>query len=409
MAVLPFVEGSSTAVAKIISALLGQLTAIWSDFDGWYDDSQVAAAVADSVKAVESAQNEARRQVISFQKNVYKDMGLDFPDVRAETGDYPRFDVAPEEVWARPAENFRYLMSTGKSEESARSVVMDRIEAMADSEVQLARRDQATRIYSATKDQGEAESDEYWPDADEDVPEEYWPDLDEPDEPKKPVGESKSQKTARKRAEQAKKKLPEPKRVKAKGASRGILGYRRVLHPELADSGQSCGLCVAAATRLYRTDELLPIHRGCHCETLPVTRFNDPGLDLNQDDLARLYEAAGSTSAADLSSIRLQTFVSGELGPVLTRAGKKVAAGETRKKRELSGRDSKYSVSGSKAKDASRPRTEASPNELKVRVASLQKMVEDLKRNGDNDVRIKAAERTLKYYQNLLKTAKKAA
>lgn len=101
--------------------------------------------------------------------------------------------------------------------------------------------------------------------------------------------------------------------------------YRRVLHPEMAKSGQSCGLCVAASTRIYKVSELLPIHNLCNCEPTIIWLNKDPGDQINQDDLGVLYEEAGSTETEpgfstdkyDLKKQRYEVFDHPELGPVL--------------------------------------------------------------------------------------------
>lgn len=105
-------------------------------------------------------------------------------------------------------------------------------------------------------------------------------------------------------------------------AELGLRGYRRVLRPELSESGP-CGLCVVAADRVYRTGELMPIHGRCKCLTVPVGGELDPGWRLNRDDLDRLYKTAGSTSAKDLKRLRVSVNEHGELGPVLTVAGQR--------------------------------------------------------------------------------------
>lgn len=43
-----------------------------------------------------------------------------------------------------------------------------------------------------------------------------------------------------------------------------VTGYRRVVRPELS-AGGSCGLCVAAADRVYKRSALLPLHARCAC------------------------------------------------------------------------------------------------------------------------------------------------
>jgi hypothetical protein len=109
----------------------------------------------------------------------------------------------------------------------------------------------------------------------------------------------------------------------------GVIGYRRVIHPELNRAGAGghavCGLCIAASDRLYRTGTLLPIHEWDYCEVAPVVGKvggdGDPGHALNAEALGQLYEAAGSTSADALKRTRFTVHQHGELGPVLRRAG----------------------------------------------------------------------------------------
>lgn len=96
-----------------------------------------------------------------------------------------------------------------------------------------------------------------------------------------------------------------------------ITGYRRILQPELGGGGPPCGLCVVAADRVYRREELKPIHDRCRCAVLPITAGADPGLVLNGEDLDRLYRAAGGTSGRKLKGLRVGIGEHGELGPIL--------------------------------------------------------------------------------------------
>ncbi|WP_048890665.1 hypothetical protein [Mycobacterium heckeshornense] len=95
-----------------------------------------------------------------------------------------------------------------------------------------------------------------------------------------------------------------------------IVGYRRVIHPELSKSG-TCGMCIAASDRVYKVSELLPIHDHCHCTIAPVTEDHDPGGALNGLDLKQLYEHAGGNTVAHLKRTRYTIDEHGELGPVL--------------------------------------------------------------------------------------------
>lgn len=103
-------------------------------------------------------------------------------------------------------------------------------------------------------------------------------------------------------------------------------GYRRVLHPEDTASGP-CGLCVVAADRIYSTGDLMPLHRRCACETLPILGDLDPGMTLNLDDLRRIYRAAGGTGgdvvkdgkrhSGALKNLRVAMVQHAETGPEL--------------------------------------------------------------------------------------------
>jgi hypothetical protein len=101
-----------------------------------------------------------------------------------------------------------------------------------------------------------------------------------------------------------------------------VTGYRRIIHPELSRTG-TCGLCIAAADRIYHVADLLPIHARCKCEVAAVTSEHDPGKTLNADEIATLYRLAGgvsgpsSTAAPALKRVRFQIDEHGELGPVL--------------------------------------------------------------------------------------------
>lgn len=100
-----------------------------------------------------------------------------------------------------------------------------------------------------------------------------------------------------------------------RGGGPQIIGHRRVIHPEMSKGG-TCGMCIAASHRLYRVDELMPIHDRCECTSAAVTKDHDPADELNTSDLD-LYGDAGGNTAAHLKRTRYQIDEHGELGPVL--------------------------------------------------------------------------------------------
>jgi hypothetical protein len=99
-------------------------------------------------------------------------------------------------------------------------------------------------------------------------------------------------------------------------SAQGALGWRRILHPELSRTGP-CALCVVAADRVYKSEDLLPLHSRCCCEVLPVYQGADPGITLNGDDLAAVYAAAGGNTREQLRRVSVVLTEHGELGPVL--------------------------------------------------------------------------------------------
>lgn len=104
-------------------------------------------------------------------------------------------------------------------------------------------------------------------------------------------------------------------------------GYRRIIHPELSEGGV-CGLCLAAADRVYQVEDLMAVHERCKCTSLPIVDGEDPGLVLNRTDIAAVYKAAGSTGQQDLAKIRFKVVEHGELGPVLRLQGQNTRTAE---------------------------------------------------------------------------------
>ncbi|MFW0183779.1 hypothetical protein ACN082_09810 [Rothia sp. CCM 9417] len=178
-------------------------------------------------------------------------------------------------------------------------------------------------------------------------------------------------------------------------ASERVMGYRRLIHPELSETGV-CGLCVAAATRIYHRGDLSAIHPSCKCTIAPVTRTADPGLHLNDDDLRELYKRAGGTGKSSLSNVRLVDFVSGELGPVLTKEGTEKQYARSR-----------YEVENERAARATKPRDVPEKIEaLKWQISDLERIISE----ETLDLAKKIYERRLaRYYAQLSILEKRAA
>lgn len=251
-------EAQARGYTLVAAMLIRQLVNLWQGFDKWYDGDLVQAHSARSATIVESAQKTVRFQTLSYMKFVYQQFDdLPFPseaEIDALNDEALDRLVSPLDEWNRPAEQFRYAKSTGSSDDEALQIALDRVEALGDLDLELAMRNEASRIVRAT-----------------------------------------------------------PK----------VTGYRRVIHPELSESKQSCGLCIAASTRIYKKKELMPLHDHCNCGVMPIVGVEDPGHVFNEEDLTALYGLSGGTGRQALSRVRYKITEHGEVGPYLVEHGAK--------------------------------------------------------------------------------------
>lgn len=277
-------------MARLISRqalLTGQLTAqtvqmilrLWKPFRRWTDEDDVIAHAARSATFVQIAQQQVRARTRAYNRFVYQQMGLEFPkedDIleKLMNGGI----IIPGGVEVYPREGVSPLDVWMRPAETFRY------------EVSQGLRENAALVRALKRAETMVHTDI----------------------------------SLAKRAEIDAIYQATPK----------IHGYRRVIHPELSETGTSCGLCVVASNRVYRTGQLLPIHDRCNCDTLPITRDNDPGKELNQDDLNTIYEAAGGNAAADLLKTKVYYKNHGELGPIITGAERSSDEALTRRERK---------------------------------------------------------------------------
>lgn len=119
-----------------------------------------------------------------------------------------------------------------------------------------------------------------------------------------------------------------------RGGSDPVIGYRRVPHPELSKGG-TCGLCLAASDRIYRSPNLRKVHGRCRCGVTEVRASHDPGGALNNLELGDIYKAADLKAAeygnrSALSNVRVQYDSTGDLVITKTRTAAATAAPEVR-------------------------------------------------------------------------------
>lgn len=122
--------GVLAAVVRILTRLLGGMST------SWYDDEAVRKFAAEAAGTVQEAQQQVAEVTFEYLTAVLEEMGL---NALARTPDLPGRlrEVEPSIEWARPAEQYRYAKSLGKSHEEAQKAAADRAEALLDDDLTL--------------------------------------------------------------------------------------------------------------------------------------------------------------------------------------------------------------------------------------------------------------------------------
>lgn len=179
--------------------------------------------------------------------------------------------VEPEELWRRPFIQHWANLSQGQSFESSLRVARERAVTIATQDAQMSVR--------ATM----AEITEVHATAFDEIPERRPPTT-----PERPAPAAEAPREAPDAPEvteappetlEADDDFSEPEDELGK---RRVIGYRRVL------TGRSCVFCAAAATKVYRRGDLMPLHAHCDCGVAPVYGTADPGLEVNKRLLLEL-------------------------------------------------------------------------------------------------------------------------
>ena len=276
---------AAAAVLAVILATRPRLYERWRVIDP-YDDAEVEAFAADAGRITVPAQRAAARATAAAQTQMMRSLGIPVTvtptvpdDVRSATlsgdlerraaarvayapkrsGDAPvvrmvqQADSDTGRVFTRAAVTYRFRRSEGATDTQAQAAAQQRIDSILDGNLQIARR----------------------------------------------LAEHQALQQAR-----------------AIDLDRPIVGYRRIIHPEMSVGGV-CGLCIAAADRTYKWGKLKAIHAGCWCTVLPKFGDYDPGYELNRQDLDTLYAAAGGNTNEKLKRTRYEVEEHAELGPML--------------------------------------------------------------------------------------------
>jgi len=354
-------EAMIVARERAAQAAKRTIRALWAQTNP-YDEASVARFAASAAKIMQSAQTAAGRAaaagmaqqlaavgikvapVTTYPVNI-RAAGIDVGDDgkitlvhKPTTVDYSaspgrgKIIVTPhgsttEEVFKRPAREFRFAQSEGHSGHDA---AHDRIDSLIDTNLMLAQRLAQQELLAKAA-----------------LPPPVMLDSGKPYRYIDYSGRTQYVREASK-----------------------VIGYRRVIHPELSRGG-TCGMCIVAADRIYHIHDLLPIHDNCHCTVSPVTKDHDPGNSLNDQDLKKFYGDAGGNTRAHLKRTRYQVDEHGELGAVLV----------PKKPYRPRSANSKRIVGGKRISRSSRTH-ESAADVARRNLPILEKNLERLRRKG---------------------------
>lgn len=145
---LQLVERQSQQRASIALALLKALLGLWGGFDQWGNRDMVSAYAAKSASLVDVSLAKTRRNVRSFSLQVLADHGATPARVRPQVDLYPRSGTPSTQVYARPAEQYNYARSQGKSDAEARTVMEKRLTDLVAADVAAAERDEFDQMWA---------------------------------------------------------------------------------------------------------------------------------------------------------------------------------------------------------------------------------------------------------------------
>ncbi|MEU2013100.1 hypothetical protein [Nocardia sp. NPDC019302] len=276
-AIASTVMAAARATQKTVDTTVAAILRLWNRTNP-YDDTAVARFAAAASEELIPAQQLVARRTAATQTQILRSVGVPITvtprvpdDVRLST---PQGRVRPQRatvdyngqtrtvdpesartsrVMVRVAENYRYTRASGASHVQADTAARNRVSVIVDGNLQV--------VQSIVEHQALAATQTV--------------DLDRP-----------------------------------------VVGYRRIIHPELS-AGGVCGMCVAAADRKYKISTLKAIHGRCKCTVAPIFDDFDPGGELNGRDLDALYAAAGGNSRRQLQRTRYRVVEHSELGPML--------------------------------------------------------------------------------------------
>lgn len=133
------VLSSENLHTRLVSLLMENLGVIWGGFDGWYEED----AVEEAAKLAAEAEGRVLKQIYQVAaagaRQLMGQVGAPPAGSALEDFGYPR-PVDPVEVWKRPAQQYRYAISQGKSVAEALEAALSRASHIGRDNAQITKR-----------------------------------------------------------------------------------------------------------------------------------------------------------------------------------------------------------------------------------------------------------------------------
>lgn len=253
---LALVNAQAAARERTTTAVIAAVRRAFGLVGDWYDRDEVDAAVRLAAASVATGRTMIAGSTESYLRLLLGQLGTTPPRRIDPPVPEPR-GIPVTQEWARPVKQYRYARLTGLDDLEAEDRALQRAEALAGTDLDLAARDTARELYEGTP------------------------------------------------------QVTGYRRVIHPELNRSGPGGHAVCGLCVAASDRVYGKAELLPIHDRCYCETAPIVRG----------EPDPGRELNRDSLRQLYETAGSTAADALKATRWTVHQHGELGPVLRRAG----------------------------------------------------------------------------------------
>lgn len=146
---IALVDRQAAAHDQLTARVIALIARLWQNFDDPYDDDLVLAIAARFASIITSGQRQSAQLSGRYLAQVLGILGTRPPTVRPSLPPAPR-GVPPTEVYTRPAEEYRYLVSQGVTPIESKRRSAERAQVIAGDDLKLASRMATREVYEAS-------------------------------------------------------------------------------------------------------------------------------------------------------------------------------------------------------------------------------------------------------------------